>query len=283
MVLATKEYQMHLLPKSLLVLSAILCTQLASATSAAKLDEATASPADPPLTRDVLPVGPLSFGEPETLGSLIYREEGPFGNLETPVDDLASEENIDMWTDAQIETHYRAAWELTNEILDQPATSGAAKRMGYYTAASLGNTGRSGISAMTCMGVAIQGEAGGEPQSGKVAVGETIMARAKGIPSRICAVVFAGGQFESMLHRMRKVSADSLRAAHSTISERPKTCGFDYFLNKGLQLRLKRSIPEWVHNFEREGCASKIEGQQTFYSSCNCRRGGASYGRRRRA
>ena len=133
--------------------------------------------------------------------------------------------------------------------------------------------GRPKMSGLTCLAVGIEGEAGGESEAGKRAVAITIMRRAKGNPGRVCAVIFASHQFESIGRRLPRPSASSMRVAMSVIkSGVGKTCTWDHFIAKSLQRRLGRKIPAWVRDFERRGCAHKRIGNQDYYASCNCKR-----------
>ncbi len=213
-----------------------------------------------------------SVGSPNSLQVEFFENSGPLANLETITDILPDDEGIEGWSDAQVEEFYRDQLDFAQYWLDRVQESALnLNHIGEYQTA--GSGGRAGLSAIACMSLVIQGEAGGEPMAGKIAVGETVMARAKGNPAKVCSVVFARGQFESMTKRKRKPSADCVRAAHTTIKKGGK-CGYDYFLSKSLQRALGRRIPTWAISFERRGCASKKIGVHTFYSSCNCRRRG---------
>lgn len=210
------------------------------------------------------------FGAPLTLAEEQLLMQGPLSQLETEIDSISPNDDLSSWTDDQIESTYSDQMNETREWMNRLIRNkNFLNEMTRHGVAAKG--GGKGMSALSCMSLAIQGEAGAEPYAGKVAVGETIMARAKGNASRVCAVIFAKAQFESMTKRVPKPNADSVRAAKAVL-QKGGACGYDHFLNKKLQRRLGRPIPKWVHNFERWGCASKTIGQHTFYSSCNCKR-----------
>ncbi|HRO67261.1 MAG TPA: cell wall hydrolase [Pseudobdellovibrionaceae bacterium] len=216
---------------------------------------------------------PTSLGAPMTYREQISLQFGSLESFETAEDD-ADVANMDSWTDDQIESYYEEQLETTRDWLERATGRPEVLNLlnQYQVAAAKGKTKKSGMTALSCMAVAIQGEAGGEPYAGKVAVGETIMARAGGKSSRVCAAIFAKAQFESMAKgRLPKANAESLKAAKATLAKGGK-CGYDHFINKKLQVRMGRKIPQWVRNFEKWKCATKTVGQHTFYSSCNCKR-----------
>lgn len=216
---------------------------------------------------------PASLGAPMSSREQISLQFGALENFETPEDDT-DVRDMESWTDDQIESFYEDQINTTREWLDRVTGRPEAANLlsEYQVAAAKGITKKSGMTALSCMAVAIHGEAAGEPYAGKVAVGETIMARAGGKSSRICAVIFAKAQFESMAKgRLPKANAESIKAAKATLAKGGR-CGYDHFINKKLQVRMGRKIPKWVHNFEKWKCATKNVGQHTFYSSCNCKR-----------
>lgn len=212
-----------------------------------------------------------SIGQPQTLQMEMVENSGPLANFETIEDILPEGASIDGWTDDQVENFYKDQLDFTNYWMDRVQESAQnLNYLGRYETAGKG--GRAGLSAIACMSLAIQGEAGAEPMAGKLAVAETVMARAKGRADRVCSVVFAHAQFESLANGRRKSpNAECVRAAHATIKKGGK-CGFDHFINKKLQRQMGRAIPRWVINFERKGCATKRVRAHTFYSSCNCKR-----------
>lgn len=210
----------------------------------------------------------LSLGEPLSMEEEQFLENSPFAELETVEDSMTASDDLSVWTDDQIENVYGDDLEFTRSILEE-VTNNPFFGMSRDFMANKNKKGQ--MSALSCMALAIQGEAGAEPYAGKVAVGETIMARAKGQASKVCSVIFAKAQFESMSKRVPKPNADSVRAAKAALAKGGK-CGYDHFINKKLQRKLGRKIPQWVRNFEKWGCATKTIGQHTFYSSCNCKR-----------
>ena len=192
--------------------------------------------------------------------------------FETPATPVPEDEDTERWSDEKLLGFFKDEIDATSLWLDKVAASpDAVKDLGGEQIAAKGFKARPKMSGVTCMAIAIQGEAGGEPAAGKAAVAQTIMSRAGGSPARVCAVVFAYGQFEAMRKRLPRPSAESLRVAQAAI-RKGRGCGFDHFLNKSLQRSLGRAIPSWAVDFERRGCLHKKIGQQDYYSSCHCAR-----------
>lgn len=218
-----------------------------------------------PIRMQQLPQG-VSIGFPETAETELAQEFFRRG-LQTGLG--FENEDLKSWTDDQIENRFQDEIDLTYELMERAALDpvDAIISGGQIEAAR----GSGGMSSLTCMAIAIQGEAGGESAAGKAAVAETIMSRAKGEASRVCSVVFARAQFEAMSKKAKKPSAETMRIAQDAL-KRGNKCGFDHFINKKLQLSLGRKIPTWVHEFERRGCRTQKIGLHTFYSSCNCKR-----------
>jgi hypothetical protein len=219
-----------------------------------------------------MPAG-QSLGEPESERIHMMLNYGPLANFSTGTGLPPAGQSFDQMSDAEIEELYRQDLAFTEHWLNQAAANPEALSylgQSAYAHNSDASPGGPRMSALSCMAVAIHGEAAGEPMAGKLAVGETIMVRAGGRPDRVCSVVFARAQFESMTKRQGQAGADSLRAAEISLQRGPG-CGLDHFINKRLQLQLGRKIPKWVHNFENRGCMKREIGQHTFYSSCNCR------------
>ncbi len=212
-----------------------------------------------------------SVGEPETLEMILFEDDN-FG-FETIEDSAPANEDISKWSERKIFRHYQQEIDQTNFWLDQVRKSPQEiARLNHDVEIAKRSVRRRGprMSGLTCMAIAIQGEAGGEPAAGKAAVAQTIMTRAGGNPARICSVVFARAQFEAMAKRARQPSAETMKVAQAAI-RRGKKCGFDHFINKRLQRSLGRRIPSWVFTFERRGCLHRRIGLQDYYSSCNCR------------
>lgn len=220
-----------------------------------------------------------SFGQPDSLAAQLLQESDALVNLITIEDTVPEGENIDNWTDEQVEAFYYDDLEFTNDWLDRVQQNSASLvDVGTSMEATIPRTKarkksrRSGMSAMSCMAAAIQGEAGAESAAGKKLVGAAIMRRAGGSAARVCQVVFANSQFESMDGRRRRApSAASIRAAKSALALGGK-CTYDHFINKKLQRDLGRKIPQWVRNFERWGCRSTKIGGHHAYASCDCKR-----------
>jgi hypothetical protein len=216
-----------------------------------------------------------SIGEPESERIRMMLSYGPLSRLSTGTGLLPEGQSFDQISDADLEAIYRQDLEFTEYWLnrtaaDPEALNSIGESVYAHDTRQGGVTQGPKMTALSCMAVAIHGEAAGEPMAGKLAVGETIMVRAGGRADRVCSVVFARAQFETMTNRQGQVGADSLRAAEVSLQRGPG-CGLDHFINKRLQLQLGRKIPTWVHNFERRGCLKREIGQHTFYSSCNCR------------
>lgn len=212
----------------------------------------------------------ISLGEPESMdvGTLIGGQS--LIDFETSEDGLLPGENFAVMTDEQLELHYSSAMRETNFWLDKVAADASKlEEMTSTMVAAKGTTKQSGMSAVTCMAAAIQGEAGGESSAGKAAVGAAIMSRAGGSPAHVCSAVFSRAQFESMRKRSRIVNADSLRAAKVAINSNGK-CTYDHFINLNLQRQMGRKVPCWVKNFRAWHCPSKQIGGHTFFMSCGC-------------
>ncbi len=209
-----------------------------------------------------------SMGEPEPLFFQIMQESGELEALQT---ENGVVPHFDELSDEQIYQIYGEQWQWTQDVLDSVLFTPEGPIFGLVsTMASKNKSSRNtSLSSVTCLAMGIHGEARGEPMSGKLAVGETLMIRAGGKSNRICAALFARGQFESA-RKNRGFSAEAMRAAKATLAKKISSCGFDYFYNKKLQKQLKRRTPDWVLNFERRGCAQKKVGLHTFYSSCKC-------------
>jgi Cell Wall Hydrolase len=161
-----------------------------------------------------------------------------------------------------------------NALYSQDAAASASTSSSYGLFSAADSARRPRMSALSCLATAIEGEAGGEPLAGKRAVAQTIMDRAGGSAGRVCAVIFAAHQFESMDKRhLPAPSAECMQVAREALgSHEGKSCGFDYFIAKSLQRALHRQIPDWVRDFQRRGCLHKRIGEQDYYSSCNCKR-----------
>lgn len=218
-----------------------------------------------------LPQG-RSIGEAESLDSVLFSQDTGL-DFETDEDSTPNRESLTKWSDKKIERHFRDEVDNVNYWLDQLAASedGVSRFQKDVEAAQRSaRPGRTKMSGLTCLAIAIQGEAGGEPAAGKAAVAETILTRAGGNPARICSVVFAHAQFEAMTKRARQPSAETMRVAQAAIKN-PKSCGFDHFINKRLQLSLGRKIPSWVISYQKRGCRHAKIGQQDYYSSCSCK------------
>jgi hypothetical protein len=223
-----------------------------------------------------------SLGEPEGAESL-FRQDYIEQSFETGEDVLSADENIDDMSDEEIEQVYAEQWETVNAVMDEMEgeesilprvnlammSAATTKKITTKKKSSTKSKG-SGMSGMACLGLGIQGEAGGESREGMVAVGRTLLNRAGGNLGRVCAALFAKAQFESMQKRSRKVSAASLRAAQQVA--KLGSWIYDHFLNKVLQRKLGRKIPTWAVKFERKGCSSKKVGGHTFYASKHCGR-----------
>jgi hypothetical protein len=218
-----------------------------------------------------------SIGEPVSLDLAVLENSGPFAKLRTKVDLANQNVDFSQWSDDQIEEFYRDSVNTTNRLLDEVARNPRlADAIGNYLVAEADAGAskpddKSQMTSMSCMAAAIQGEAGAESMEGKLLVGETVMARAGGQAEKVCAVIFARAQFESMTKRVKAVNADSLKAAKMTLEKPAGQCGYDHFINKKLQRKLGRKIPKWVRNFEKWGCTTKEEGGHTFYKSCECK------------
>lgn len=213
-----------------------------------------------------------SIGDAETLDSVLFNEDNGL-DFETDEDSTPNRESLTKWSDQKIERQFREEVDNVNYWLDQLAGSedGVSRFARDVEAAQrTAKPGRTKMSGLTCLAIAIQGEAGGEPTAGKAAVAETIITRAGGNPARICSVVFAHAQFEAMTKRRRQPTAETMRVAQAAI-KRPKACGFDHFINKSLQRKLGRKIPSWVTHYEKRGCRHAKIGLQDYYSSCNCK------------
>lgn len=253
------------------LLTILLClgvsTQMASAAvSPENLDQDTKAP-----RASKMPQG-QSIGFPDTMEVFNF-QNSVLADLETAVDSLPTDVDPSTLTDEQLENYYDSELNFVESLLSEVrGRPEVVAQLGWVLEANAKKTGgRQGMSALTCMAVALEGEAGGEPAAGKAAVAETIMTRAGGNPSRVCSVVFARAQFEAMTKPKKKPSAETLRIARAAVNS-GKKCGFDHFINKSLQLELGRKMPTWVYNFERRGCRSAKIGQHTFYSACSCKR-----------
>jgi len=212
-----------------------------------------------------------SIGAPPSMELEIILHD-KLADFETPATLVAEDEDTEQWSDERFLEFYRDEIGATAFWIHRIASSpDAINQLGEEQIAAQRFKARPKMSGVSCMAVAIQGEAGGESAAGKAAVAETIMSRAGGNPARVCAVVFAYAQFEAMTKRLLRPSAETLRIAQAAI-RRGKGCGFDHFLNKSLQRSLGRAIPSWVRNLERRGCRHKKIGQQDYYSSCHCAR-----------
>ncbi len=230
------------------------------------------------------------FGGPDSLAVSLSMENGPLATFETPDDNGNADVDLNGLTDDQVEALYNDDLQFTQDQLDKVVSGQESLDMlgTNQVASRKKNAGHASMSALTCLAVAIQGEAGGESDLGKKAVANVVLARAGGSSGRVCGAVFARAQFESMDGRHRaKVSAASLRAAKQALSGKGGRCAYpgDHFINKNLQRKLGRPIPCWVRNFESWGCKGTKVGQQIFYNSCKCNgRGKTNYcghGRRR--
>lgn len=207
-----------------------------------------------------------SLGEPETTESQAI-EEQILHSLTVREELDAEPQDFSQLTDEELEAIYREEWEELNSALDVFALTGIITAESVMGAAK---SKKGGMSGMSCLGLGIQGEAGGESSAGMVAVGRTLLRRAGGNINKVCSALFARGQFESMQKRNRQVSAASMRAAQESVKQ--GSWPYDHFINKRLQLRLGRKIPAWVRTFERKGCLTKNVGEHTFYASKNCKR-----------
>ena len=253
-----------------LLITALLLAQLANVAVARPVLEIGDQDAQVSV-RTHMPRG-LSVGEPETLETILFEDDN-FA-FETIDDSVPKKEDLSKWSDKKIFRHYQQEIDRTNFWLDQVRKSPQEiTRLNHdvEVARRSFRPQRLRMSGLTCLAIAIQGEAGGEPAAGKAAVAQTIMTRAQGNPARVCSVIFARAQFEAMVKRARQPSAETMRVARSAIRS-GKKCGFDHFINKRLQLALGRRIPSWVHTFERRGCYHRRIARQDYYSSCNCRR-----------
>lgn len=210
-----------------------------------------------------------SLGEPETNESLILEDEIS-QHLVVEDDVFGQGEDFSQLSDKEIEDAYADDLESLNTAIDTFAQTGLLVPQETMLAAKTKKKGGGGMSGMSCLGLGIQGEAGGESHEGMVAVGRTLLRRAGGSIAKVCSALFARGQFESMQKRNRKVSAASLRAAQASVAA--GSWPYDHFINKVLQRRMGRKIPQWVRNFEKWGCLVKNVGAHTFYASKNCKR-----------
>jgi len=194
--------------------------------------------------------------------------------FETAIDTAPAGSDLSKWSDREIFSHYQSEIDNINFWLDEIERSELALLRLHQDMAAFQKgiwiSPRVRMSGLTCLAIAIENEAGGEPAAGKAATAETIITRARGNPSRICSVVFARGQYEGMKRRARQPTAETMRIAHAAI-QHPKACGFDHFINKALQLKLGRRIPAWVFAFERRGCRHAKIGKHDYYSSCDCK------------
>lgn len=218
-----------------------------------------------------LPKG-RSFGEPESLEMILFHENNNL-DFETDEDSTPNGENLKNWSDAKIQSHFQQEVDNVNFWMDELARSDqGASRFAHDVEAAQRTSipGRTKMSGLTCLAIAVEGEAGGEPAAGKAAVAQTIMTRAGGNPARVCSVVFAHAQFEAMTKRPRQPSADTMRAAQAAINNH-RSCGFDHFINRSLQLSLHRKIPSWVSYYQKHGCRHAKIGEQDYYSSCDCK------------
>lgn len=207
-----------------------------------------------------------SLGEPETQESLAL-EDQIAEHLSVREETVEEMEDFSSLTDKDLESMYGEDWKHLNQALDEFSVSGMFVKESVMGAAK---SKKRGMSGMSCLGLGIQGEAGGESSEGMIAVGRTLLRRADGNIGKVCSALFARGQFESMQKRNRAVSSASLRAAQQAI--KLGSWPYDHFINKRLQLRLGRKIPQWVRNFERHGCLVKNVGEHTFYASKSCKR-----------
>lgn len=208
-----------------------------------------------------------SLGDPQTEDTQ-HIENEIAERLVLKEDTFSNTEDFSHLNDQELEEAYGDEWNSLNDAIDSFATTGvfAPQETSIMGAAKRGG----GMSGMSCLGLGIQGEAGGESMEGMIAVGRTLLRRAGGNMGKVCSALFARGQFESMMKRPRKVSAASLRAAQQ--SAKLGSWPYDHFINKVLQRKLGRKIPAWVIKFEKRGCLVKNVGLHTFYASQNCKR-----------
>jgi hypothetical protein len=214
------------------------------------------------------PTSGESLGAPESEDAVELEEQ--IAQYLQVDDKESSEKDFTQWSDAELEEVYSSEWDSINVALDTFSTLGVLENSQTSVMGAAKKKKSGGMSGMACLGLGIQGEAGGESLQGMIAVGRTILKRAGGSMGRVCAALFARSQFESMQKRNRKVSAASLRAAQQ--SAKLGSWPYDHFINKVLQRKMGRKIPKWVVNFERRGCLVKNVGLHTFYASQNCKR-----------
>lgn len=214
------------------------------------------------------PISGDSLGEPESEDSLALEEEIA-QHIKLENEEFA-EEDFSRLSDKELEDVYASEWDSINGAIDMFATTGVLIQPEPSVMGAAKKKSGGGMSGMACLGLGIQGEAGGESLEGMIAVGRTLLNRAGGSMGRVCAALFARGQFESMQKRNRKVSGASMRAAQQ--AAKLGSWPYDHFINKVLQRKMGRKIPKWVINFERRGCLIKNVGLHTFYASKNCKR-----------